>query len=166
MLAVAETARSEGAAFQARLLEDGVVDDADREDAFQAFRTCATDGGLVVSDPTLSPIDGLTYFYSVDAGQLAAGAANRVQASCFDSNFSYVSAYYVGTHEPVMDGAVMAMSAQCMNDADEETRGDESNLLQLVNDPADTERVTIATDCVSDAVRELHPEITEFAISF
>ena len=65
-----------------------------------------------------------------------------------------------------MDGAVMAMSAQCMNDADEETRGDESNLLQLVNDPADTERVTIATDCVSDAVRELHPEITEFAISF
>lgn len=167
VLALAEVERDAGHEEQAALLEDGVASAEDYDEAFRLMRGCMEEGGVTLTEPVVSPADGLRYIWDFDANGLAPEAIDELQLECESVYWTSVSAAYPDTHAHVMDEPLRLAAIECLRAEGYELSGEERNFVELAGDPeADGGvRREAAADCVFREAHELYPELPSLSLT-
>ena len=167
VLALAAQAQEQGHPAQYELMKDGVVDLRDYDSAYRQLRACMEEGGVVVTDPVVSPADGLRYIFEFDANGLAPAVVDELQRECELLYWVPVNAAYTDTNPAVMAEALRLAALECLEGAGFEVTGDERNFPEMVGDPeADAgEQREAAAGCVFDAAHELYPDLPNLTLS-
>jgi hypothetical protein len=166
VLALAAEAQEQGHPAQHELMKDGVVDLEDYDTAYRQLRACMEEGGIAVTDPIVSPADGLRYIFEFDANGLAPEAVDEVQGECEARFWVPINAAYGDTNPAVMDEALRAASLECLEHAGFDMTGEERNFPDMAGDPQadDGEQREAAADCVFAAAHELYPELPNLTL--
>jgi len=167
VLALAEEALDRGQVEQYDLMKDGEIDREDNDAAFRLMRACMSDGGVELTDPVVSPADGLRYIYDLLPNGLSSSAVDTLQQRCNDQYWTTISSAYADTNPHVMDEALREAAIACLEDHDYTMTGDESNFKEMVGDPDSddgTQREQAAA-CVFDAAHELFPDLTSMSLT-
>jgi hypothetical protein len=166
VLALAAEAQEQGHPAQYELMKDGVVDLEDYDAAYRQFRACLEEGGIIVTDPIVSPADGLRYIFELDANGLAPEAVDDVQGECEARFWVPINAAYGDTNPAVMEEALRAASLECLEQAGFDMTGKERNFPEMVGDPDGDggEQREAAADCVFEAAHELYPELPNLTL--
>lgn len=167
VLSLATEQKELGHDAQYELMKDGIVDREDNDAAFRLLRTCMEDGGLRVSDPVISPADGLRYIFEVQANGLAPEAVDEVQQSCQEEFWISVSSAYADTNPHVMAEPLRLAAIACLIEDGYAMSGDERNFAEMAGDAAsdDGAQREAAADCVFAAAHELYPELPSLSLT-
>jgi hypothetical protein len=154
----------QGYTVQAEMLSDGKVTLEEYREAWDLYRECLEDNGLVIQGPWTSPLDGITIFHAVDYNALADGVGEQLGDECYNRYWMPLGADYVITHPGSMEPAMLEAMADCMAKKGYEVTGDEQLLKDFggpkpFEDGALTERGAAAGQCVEAGMNRLHPEI-------
>ncbi len=153
-LAVAGCAAGGPEAAQAWALEDGVVTKAEYHKAVGGFLTCLREAGYEVTEPVISPMDGLTLLYDiVPSGEPAAW--NEKLESCNHRHLSHIEPAYVEAIEHVMDESLRQGVAQCLAKKGITAKGSERNATDFV--AASGNRPLVVMECVTTTARAIFP---------
>jgi hypothetical protein len=140
---------------QAWALDDGVVTDNEYREAIDGFVSCMRDAGYPVTDPVVSPIDGLTLLYDMNPSGPPEVWNEKVE-ECDSSFVSMIEPTYVESRDQVMEPSLRSATARCLNDKGVELSGNERNVKDF-SDSAD-DPGNIVMQCVSTSLRQLFPE--------
>jgi hypothetical protein len=153
------TTEPEYPAAQAWALDDGVVTDSEYRTAVDGFVSCMRDAGYSVTDPVLSPIDGLTLLYDLDfSGD--PDVWNVKVEECNLGNVSHIEPSYVEQREQVMDPKLRSATAQCLTRKGIEPTGHEHNVTDFYDTAGKQEDA--ARECVGKAMLEEFPDYPNF----
>ncbi|MCU1441310.1 MAG: hypothetical protein JWP85_2307 [Rhodoglobus sp.] len=166
VLALAAEAQEQGHPAQYELMKDGVVDLEDYDTAYRQLRACLEAGGMTVTDPIISPADGLRYIFEYDANGLAPQTVDEVQGECEAQFWVPVNAAYADTNPAVMEEALRTASLECLEQAGFDMTGEERNFPEMVGDPDvdGGDQREAAADCVFTAAHELYPELPNLTL--
>lgn len=95
--------------------QDGVVTLAEYHMVVDRFITCARDAGYEVSEPVLSPIDGLRLLYSI-APSGEPRIYNDAVQSCNLSHISLTEPAFVESQSQVMNETLRQAVVTCLQD--------------------------------------------------
>jgi hypothetical protein len=144
---------------QAWALGDGVVTKEEYTAAVKAFRGCITAAGYRVSEPMISPVDGLTLLYDL----LPSGDPkvwNKAIEACNLRHISHIEPAYVEGHTQMMAVRLRAATANCLTRQGIALKGGEKNLADFIS-AAGMRRRQSVMDCVVKAARELFPNLPD-----
>lgn len=144
---------------QAWALDDGVVTESEYRSAIDGFVSCMRDAGYAISDPVLSPVDGLTLLYDLDPSG-PPDAWNKKVEECDASYVSQIEPTYVEARDQVMEPSLRSATARCLSDKEIKLSGKEQNVKEFsdsANDPGN-----VVMQCVTTAMRELFPGYSNY----
>lgn len=144
---------------QAWALDDGVVTESEYHTAIDGFVSCMRAAGYSVTDPVVSPIDGLTLLYDLNPSG-SPDAWNEKLEECDTSYVSMIEPTYVEARDQVMEPSLQAATARCLSEKDIRVGGNERNVKDFV-DSAD-EPGNVIMQCVTPAMRQLFPDYPGF----
>ena len=124
-------------------MADGVVSEDEYRKAIDGFVSCVRDAGYPVTDPVLSPIDGLTLLYDL-APSGDPDAWNKKTEDCNQAHVSHIEPAYVEGRKQTMAPALQAATVKCL-------RG---KGFALPDKERDVKDFVEATDHVGNAVME------------
>lgn len=151
-------AEPEYPAAQSWALNDGTVTDDEYKTAISQFVMCVTDAGYRVTDPVLSPVDGLTLLYDLTP-QGDPDRWNEKMESCNVTYVSHIEPTYVEARQQVMDPSLRDRTGQCLRDKGFILSGTESNVEQFRDSTGGSNTVM---ECVSASLKELFPTVPGF----
>ncbi|MDQ4502613.1 hypothetical protein [Sinomonas sp. ASV322] len=159
--ASAQRERNEGHLESAEMLADGVIDKAEYDKAFNNLSRCMSDGGYKVTDPVISPLDGLSFTYEYDAQGRDLRAMSEHSLACEQRYWLPVSAAYMATHEQRMEEPLRISMQSCMNAAGYDIPDDARTFRAMAGDPfsEDGSRDRTAMGCFSEGMARLYPAI-------
>ncbi|WP_089958680.1 hypothetical protein [Lentzea xinjiangensis] len=144
-------------AAQSWALDDDTVTDAEYRKAVDDFVLCVRAAGYAVTDPALSPVDGLSLIYRITpAGDPA--AYNDIVQTCNIGTMSHIEPRYVEPRHQRMDNRLRPVVAGCLRDRGIATSGQEENVVDF---DARTENDDLLMECVLHAVNEVFPELPD-----
>jgi hypothetical protein len=166
VLALAAESQEQGHPAQYELMKDGVVDLEDYDTAYRQLRACMEEGGMLVTDPIVSPADGLRYIFEFDANGLAPEVVDEVQRDCEAQYWTPLNAAYGDTNPAVMEESLRRASLECLEQAGYDMTGEEQNFAEMVGDPTadEGEQREAAADCVFEAARKLYPDLPNLTL--
>lgn len=151
----------------ADLFNDGELDDADYETAFNAFQECVTASGMSLQNVVKSPLDQLTYAYEIHYNALTQDAGATAATTCFDTSLALVQDWYTETNRAQIAAPIRDSIVQCVAKAGYEVAPEADSLRTLGGpDATDLTRFDDVSNCASSAMSETYPEILSYAISF
>jgi hypothetical protein len=167
VVVLAREALDRGQVEQYELMKDGEVDREDNDAAFRLMRSCMSDGGVELTDPVVSPADGLRYIYDLVPNGLAPKAIDALQRRCEEQYWTTISSAYADTNPHVMDEALREAALACLDDHGYEMTGDESNFKEMVGDPDSDngKQRDQAAACIFDAAHELFPDLPSLSLT-
>lgn len=144
---------------QSWALEDRVVSESEYRAAVANFVSCVRDAGYSISDPMLSPVDGLTLLYDITPSG-DPDAWSRKLEECNLTHVSHIEPAYVEAREQTMEPSLRAATVTCLRSKGFEPRGTERNVKDFVDS---TDGVgTAVTQCVTTSIGQLFPELPDF----
>lgn len=146
-------------AAQAWALDDGVVTESEYRTAIDGFVSCMRDAGYSVTDPVVSPIDGLTLLYDLNPSG-SPDAWNKKLEECDTSYVSMIEPTYVEARDQVMEPSLRSATARCLNDKDIRVSGNERNVKEFANSAGEPGNVIM--QCVSPSMHKLFPDYPGF----
>ncbi|NEK96470.1 hypothetical protein GCU67_20195 [Modestobacter muralis] len=159
MQVAARQAQDAGLTFQANILNDGKVTDAEYRDAMDAHVSCIRQTGVKVTDPQLSLADNQRYLYEMTPGPgVGEGNIQQAEKDCYAQWRGLVDDQYFATNEPRMDAALLAGVQQCLRDRGVNVSGQETNVPDLQSDPANAP-VDQLTTCIQSTGKTLYPGV-------
>lgn len=157
--AAAEQARSAGLDFQARILEDGSITDAEYADAIDAEVSCISQAGISVTTPQLSLADSQRYTFEMTPQPgVAEGNVRDVETKCRAEWLDLVEDQYFATNKPRMDAALMAGVQDCLRGLGVPVSGNETNIPDLSAAPANATGDQLTT-CIQSTGQVIYPGI-------
>lgn len=164
---ISEREKSAGHDETAELLRDGFVDKGDYDKAFANLERCMTDLGYTVTEPLISPADGLSFLFEYGNPGRAQDKFQSDSLECETKFWAVASAVYLNTTEQVTEEAVRVAAIECMNKKGFDVPQDAKNFKAMSGDPtADGgEQRKQATTCILDNVYRLHPNIRSVGLS-
>ncbi|GAB1514391.1 hypothetical protein [Actinophytocola sp. KF-1] len=153
------TTEPEYPAAQAWALADGVVTESEYRTAVDGFVSCMRDAGYQVTDPVLSPVDGLSLLYDLEfSGDPAAW--NAKVEECNLGHVSHIEPSYVEEREQVMHPELRSATARCLNGKGVRLNGREHNVKDFYE--AAGEQEDAARECVRVAMVEEFPDYPRY----
>jgi hypothetical protein len=140
---------------QSWALRDGTVTDSEYRTAIDALVSCVRTAGYRITDPTVSPVDGLTLLYDIEPAGDPDTWNTRVEA-CDTANVSMIEPSYVEQRPQVMDPALRKAVAACLRADGFTPTGTEHNIkdfVELTKGPGEP-----ATHCVTATVPKVFPK--------
>lgn len=160
-------ARGSGYDLTVSILDDGVVTSAEYDVAFEHFEECVLGEGLGFENLGTNPVDSLTYVYSIEFGDMREAEAAALAEECQKRFHDDVTAWYIYTVEPSMDPDMREFVYECMEERGQSVSRTEENFADLVADQLNSqERIDVATECIIEAMRAVHPEIPYVFIAY
>lgn len=144
---------------QAWALDDGVVTDTEYREAIDGFVSCMRDAGYSITDPVLSPIDGLTLLYDMNPSGPPEAWNEKVE-ECDSSFVSMIEPTYVASRDQVMEPSLQAATARCLNDEGIRVSGKERNVKEFADSAGEPGNVIM--QCVSPSMHKLFPDYPGF----
>lgn len=144
---------------QAWALDDGVVTEIEYRIAIDGFVSCMRNAGYAVTDPKLSPIDGLTLLYDLKPSG-DPSAWNKKVEECDDASVSQIEPTYVESRDQVMAPALRTATANCLTDDGVRLSGTELNVKNFVDAAAGSGETVMG--CVSASMKRLFPSYPGF----
>lgn len=141
-------------------LEDGRVDAAEYGRAMNEFISCVRGAGYEVTDPVISPIDGLSLLYQITPSGDPASYNEAVQR-CNLSHLSMVEPTYVESHPKVMEETLRSAVVRCLRGRGRTASGDERNATELAEAARDEPAVV---ECITESRVRLFPELPDEAV--
>lgn len=138
-------------------LGDGVVTVMEYHMAVDRFVTCVRDAGYEVSEPVLSPIDGLSLLYDiVPSGEPR--IYNDAVQSCNLSHISLTEPAFVESQSQVMNETLRQAVVECLRGQGITVTGEERNATEFA---AVTRNNQVTLNCVFDSTHKLFPELPD-----
>jgi hypothetical protein len=163
--ASARQERSRGHSESAEMLADGIADKADYDKAFGNLVRCMREGGYGVSDPVISPADGLSFTYEYDPQGRDLQEMSGHSLACEEKYWSAVSAGYMATNQQRMEEPLRASMQSCMKAAGYDVPDGANTFRAIAGDPVEEgTRDRHATSCFSEAMTRLYPAIKSGAL--
>ncbi|MEA5457347.1 hypothetical protein SPF06_21745 [Sinomonas sp. JGH33] len=164
--ASAQRERNEGHLESAEMLADGAIDKAEYDKAFSNLSRCMGDGGYRVTDPVVSPVDGLAFAFDYDPQGRDLGAMSDHSLPCEQRYWLPVSAAYMATHEQKMDEPLRSSMQKCMKAAGYDISDEAKTFRAIAGDPfaEDSSRDRKAMDCFGEGMTRLYPAIKSAGI--
>lgn len=158
----------EGHEEAAAMLEDGVVTQAEYQQAVENVAECVTEGGLIMSEPVLNPIDNQRLLFTVDWNGIDGEVAEPLVTGCQTTYQGAVETYYTATNEASMDQALVPRVRECMVEEGFDVEQGAADVRAFVGptQDEDTSRRDVAVECISTAVREVFPDLPNVSIAF
>lgn len=149
---------------QAALLKDGEVTTSELDQAFQLVRKCYESHGYTVNGPTINPIDGFSYSFSVNAEGYEENSVWENLEACETEYWRSAMRAYGSVHEAVMDPALLVATSECLTRKNQTVAESARNLKDVVgSNGVDQED---ALNCVSDAAVRLYPDLPAINLNF
>lgn len=151
----------------AKMLSDGVIDKADYDQAFTNLEQCMTGLGYTVTDPVVSPADGLSLLFGYVNPGRAPEKLDSDSLECETKFWAAVTTVYTNTNEQTTEEAVRVAAIDCLNAKGFKVPAEARNYKAMSGDPtADggAQRKE-AEMCVIDNVYKLHPDIHSVGLS-
>lgn len=156
----AQEEHAAGHAESAEMLADGIVDKADYDKAFGNLVGCMRDGGYDVSDPVISPADGLSFTFEYDPQGRDLREMSEDSLACEQKYWFAISAGYMATNEQRMEEPLRASMQRCMKTAGYDVPDDAKTFRSIAGDPLDEgAKNRKAMDCFGEGMTRLYPEI-------
>ncbi len=164
---LAEDGRTE----QAAMLEDGEVTAAEYEDAFQKYSECLTTRGFDIAEFSVSPVDGVSYLFGVDAnGRETDDKTYAEQDECRNRYWEPLNTDYSATAPKRMDEGLRQAALACMADAGytlpstvtvyADFLGENPLINGVQSDQAKT-----AEKCFDNTIPKLFPDVTVWQLA-
>jgi hypothetical protein len=138
-------------------LEDGMVTVTEYHIAVDRFIACVRDAGYEVSEPVLSPVDGLSLLYDI-APSGEPRIYNNTMQSCNLSHVSLIEPAFVESQSQVMNETLRQAVVTCLQGQSIPANGKERNATEFAA-VAGNNQVTLS--CVVDSTRKLFPELPD-----
>ena len=168
VLAAANAAKEAGANVQYDALKDGTVTFSEYDAAYRNLSHCYQAGGLGITSPVVSPVDGFSYVFELVPNGLEASEIQKIQTTCLNKYWMFVSAAYNTVTPPKMDDSLRVAVIACLKSKGYKTSGDEQTARQFarVGNGGTTERRNATETCVSDEAFRLYPNLSTVNIAF
>ena len=153
-----------GHAEQAGILEDGVVTTDELDQAFQLVRQCYESHGYTVNGPTINPIDGFSYSYSINAAGYEENSVWENLEACETKYWRSVNRAYGSAQEAVMDPPLLSAARECLAKENQDVNESARNLADIIKSNGVDQET--ALNCVSDAAVELYPDLPAINLNF
>lgn len=164
IVALSETEAEAGNTEQAEILRDGTVTSEEHDRAFQLVRSCYESFGYSIVGPEVSPIDGYSYSYAIDAAGYEEESVWTNLEGCETRYWQSVVRAYGSTREAVMDPALLRATQDCLAAQDQNLPDAVQNLRDIMEaNGVDQED---ALSCVSDNAVDLYPDLPALSLEF
>ncbi|CAN3702713.1 hypothetical protein MMX123_02743 [Microbacterium sp. MM2322] len=150
----------------AALVADGDVSADDYQAGFELFSDCMNAQGQTVSEPHLSPVDGMALVWEATPGAgRAATEYSADLADCYDP-YGTLEAIYNETGPGQMDEPLRAATQECLAAEGYQVPDTALNTtdMRAYVDGDPVEQLTVLTDCIVPAATKLYPDIPAFPI--
>ncbi|WP_143036065.1 hypothetical protein [Lentzea fradiae] len=136
-----------------------MVTETEYRTAIDGFVSCMRKFDYDVTDPVLSPIDGLTLLYDLHpTGD--PDTWNKNLDGCDSSFVSQIEPVYVEARTQVMEPSLRDATAQCLAERGADLGGEERNVKNFVDTTGNSDNIVMR--CVSDAMKRLFPDYPGF----
>lgn len=146
-------------AAQSWALDDSVVTESEYRTAIDGFVSCMREVGYSVTDPVVSPIDGLTLLYDLNPSG-DPDAWNKKVEECNTSYVTEIEPTYVEARNQTMEPSLRSATAQCLTGDGFRVSGNERNVKDFVDSTGNTGNVVM--HCVTTAMEQLFPDYPGF----
>ncbi|SEF37492.1 hypothetical protein SAMN05421837_11452 [Amycolatopsis pretoriensis] len=136
-----------------------MVTETEYRTSIDGFVSCMRNAGYAVTDPVLSPIDGLTLLYDLHPSG-DPDAWNKKVDECDSGFVSQIEPAYVESREQVMAPVLRSATATCLTDGGIRLSGSEHNVKDFV-DAAEGAGDKVMR-CISTAMKRLFPDYPGF----
>jgi len=148
------------------LVADGEVSSSDYEAGFELFQFCMTTNGQTVSEPRISPVDGMALIWEAGPGSKATDAEYQgVLADCY-APYGELEALYNETGPGVMDEPLRRAVQGCLTTGGydiPDSAVDTKAIRALISDDP-VKSLTALSDCLVPAAAKLYPDVAAFPI--
>lgn len=164
---LADQARAAGSDDNALILDDGEVTDDEYFQAARGYQTCIRETGIVLPDPEMNPVDGVTLVFDTTE-IIELSGANATKSQECEQQWQPVLLGYTSTHTFKMDEALLAAVATCMEDKGFTVPEDASEVADIVGNPDSDggEQRGIAENCTYAEAERLFPDSPGFVFSY
>lgn len=154
---VSEKERKVGQAAQDAQLVDGTASESDYETAVDRLGKCLERGGVTLVNHGWNPVNHQRmslWYRNTDMPEDKVAAYGD---QCHTAHVGRVEKRYARDHPPVMTGALLKYSRECLSGRGVATSGDETNMPGLLR-AAGPKREEQVFTCVADGATKLYPQ--------
>lgn len=164
---LADQARAAGSDANAEILADGEVTDDEYFAAARTYQTCIRETGVVLPDPQMNPVDGVTLIFDTTE-ILELSGANATKSQECEQQWQPVMLGYTSTHTFKMDEGLLAAVKTCLEDKGFTVPDEASAVPDLVGDPDSDggEQRGVAETCTYAEAEILFPDSPGFVFSY
>jgi hypothetical protein len=131
--------------------------------AFDALKDCVTEAGLIVTEPTMSPVDNARLLFGYEFNGLSPDAALAATDGCETQTWTRTSIAFTLDAVPRMNADLAAFVSDCLTERGLDTKGNENSVSAFIASAGEPHRDTVV-DCVLEGARRLYPDLPSVTV--